>query len=201
MRLFAALDLPDEVLDAAALWWMEVSPRFDPNEWRDVPKENWHLTLAFYGEVTGHELRRLAEKLEECAMLARPLKLSLNGYGFFPKIHRPRVFWIGVEEVGRGGAMKALAGCCRRAGFASVAKTGAKSEPFYAHITLARRRGPPRPMSPQGFLDLPDVPQIRWEADRLCLYRSILGRTGARYRLVESFDLAGEDEERGVDVG
>lgn len=190
MRLFAALDPPEEVIDAIALWWTEACVNLPAGEWRDIPKQNWHLTLAFYGDVDGDCYDDLAEALAQCAHEAAPITLRLEGFGVFPRPDRARVFWIGIGNGGDTG-LRGLARCCRRQGFANVRKQTAKLEPFRGHITLARRRGLPGPITPACLAQMPEVTADQWQADCLRLYQSELHHDGARYRVLEEFELGG----------
>lgn len=188
MRLFAALSLPPAAREAIGVWWVEACTLLPAREWRDIPGENWHLTLAFFGDVEGGDVDDLAEQLAECASQAPPLDLRLSDFGVFPRPARAQVFWIGVDDAG-GRGLKGLAGCCRRAGFATVRKHGGKSEPFRGHITLARRRGPPDPIPMEVLAQMPQVPDITWSSGRLQLMRSVLHKDGARYQVMEEFEL------------
>lgn len=190
MRLFAALELSNEVRDAVAEWWIEASGNLHPDEWRDIPKEKWHLTLAFFGDVNGAEVDDLAEALEDCAAVAPIQSLCPCGFGMFPNPNRPNVFWIGVENRDGGGGLKPLAHCCRRAARATVRKRTAKDAVFRGHITLARRRGEPFPVDPGALAAMPPVPELCWQADAISLYQSELRPDGARYRILEQFELA-----------
>ena len=189
MRLFAAMPLPDEAIEAIGAWRVEACTYLPARDWRDIPSENWHLTLAFYGESDGVHVDELTDMLEECTRNKSSFNLRLAGFGVFPKPSRAQVFWIGVEDADEGGGMASLAGCCRRAGFATVRKGGVKSEPFRGHITLARRRGYPQPLPLDVLNRMSEVPEMAWEATHLHLMRSILHKDGARYQVLEEFAL------------
>jgi len=189
MRLFASLPLPREVIETIGIWRVEACTYLPAGDWRDLPSENWHLTLAFYGDVGGGQADELAEKLEECVSGVSSLRLKLAGFGVFPKPSRAQVFWIGVEDANGGGLLASLAGCCRRAGFATVRKRGAKSEPFRGHVTLARQRGYPQPLAMDVLSHMPQVPAMAWQAEHLHLMRSMLHKDGARYQVLEEFAL------------
>jgi len=191
MRLFAALDLTEAACEELAAWWVAASAFFPPELWRDIPAANWHLTLAFFGEVNADEANDLAEALAECAAQTPPLSLTFGGSGFFPRPSRPEVFWAGVREVGRGDGLPRLARCCRLAGRATVRKRSAKESPFRGHITLARGRGFPQAIEVEALSALPPLPDLSWQAERLLLYRSELHPDGARYRIFDEFLLAG----------
>ena len=195
MRLFAALELADEARDALAEWWVEACLQLEPSEWRDVPAHNWHLTLAFYGEVDGRDVADLAEALSSCAAQVEPFWLVTGGMGVFPSPKRPRVFWAGVNETAEGGMLKRLARCCRHEGHAMLRKREdhrgrGREAPFQAHVTMARARYPEflEPVDLNILRKMPPVPEISWQVERLGLYHSILKPEGARYHLLETYE-------------
>jgi len=187
MRLFAALELPEDVVNALVMWWQEASVFLPSTDWRSVPPHLWHLTLAFYGDVGADDADDLSEQLSECAALSPSLCLQTGGFGVFPSPVHPRVFWAGVDAVGDDKLLKRLAHCCRRAGHATVRKRSAKEAAFRAHITLARARCQVKPLAGESLLKLPPVPEIQWSADHLSLFQSILRPEGPQYRRLEIF--------------
>jgi len=195
MRLFVAIWPPQECVEELAAWWTGASVHLEGWGWRDVPKENWHLTLAFYGEVSGRALEPLAEALEACALAHPPLALTTAGMGVFPSPTRARVLWVGVEEANGGHGLARLAHCCRRALDATARVSGKrreKKQPFAAHITLARMRGEPLPMEMELLRDIPPPPRLQWQAEEICLMRSHLRPGEApHYEVLESFPLMG----------
>jgi len=191
MRLFAALDLSDDVRDEIAAWWTAAGIVLPAGEWRDVAKRNWHLTLAFYGEVGGDELDDLAGELADLAAGTGQLELQTGGCGVFPHPSRPRVFWAGAGMRGESGQLKHLARCCRQAGHVTLRKHTAKSEPFRGHLTLARAMPEASPLESELWQAMPEVPVLTWTAESLCLYASQLRPKGPIYRLVEAFEFKG----------
>ncbi len=195
MRLFAAIRPPEEVLDEIAEWWVAASVHLDALGWRELPRENWHLTLAFYGEVPGRALGALAEALEHVAGQAPLLELMTDGIGVFPTPSKPRVFWLGVEAT-RPEALRRLARGCMRA----LEQTGKvagkrreKKQPFVGHMTLARIRAELSvPVSEALLREIPRPPAIAWTADEVVLYRSHLRPEGARYQVIETFPMGVE---------
>ncbi len=193
MRLFAAIEIPESVVDEISTWWQGACLHLPAAEWRDIPKQNWHLTLAFFGDMPGQNADALAEALAACAHEALPIRLKLGDPGVFPGENRARVFWLGVEDA-RGdvtgtGKLKALARCCRHTGRATLRKRTAKEEPFRGHVTLARKRGFPVPLSAETLAGIPRPPEAEWTANSLALFQSELHRDGARYRVLEEFSL------------
>lgn len=194
MRLFAAIDMPEFVADEIAAWWQGACLHIPAAEWRDIPRQHWHLTLAFFGDLSGRDVDMLAESLAICAHETPPIRLKLGNPGVFPGEVRARVFWLGVEDAMGAGALKALARCCRHAGHATLRKRTAKEEPFRGHVTLARRRGFPGLLSGEIRTGMPQPPEVEWTANSLALFQSELHRSGVRYRILEAFDLAGQDD-------
>jgi RNA 2',3'-cyclic 3'-phosphodiesterase len=190
MRLFASLAIPDEIRDELHAWWEAANAGFSPAEWRDVPPRNWHLTLAFYGDVDGRETDDLAEALGECARGHAPMTLRTRGFGAFPNPMRPRVLWAGIEdEPGSEGSLIRLARCCRLAGRATVRKRSARDEPFRGHVTLARASQSALPIGAEAMQAMPEVPFMSWTVGTLLLMQSILRPEGAQYRILEAFPL------------
>lgn len=189
MRLFAALEIPEDVKQEISLWWQLIYPRLGSDLWRAVLPHQWHMTLAFYGDVSGRDADDLAEMLAICADASPRLQLCLTSCGIFPQACRPRVFWAGVQPLSADPALKHLARCCRRAGHVTVRNRTAREAPFRAHITLARANGHVPALL--DFQTLPPVPELCWQADHLCLFQSILHADGAQYCQLERFECRG----------
>jgi len=190
MRLFAALELPDEIRDAMLDWWALAGSHLDASQWRDVSPHLWHVTLAFYGEVSGHDADDLAEQLAECAAATPALTLQCAGVGVFPDSMRPKVCWLGADEAGERQHLKHLARCCRHAGHVTVRKHSAREAPFRGHVTMARFQGQGPALPDRVCEAMPEPPLLTWRVNRLCLFQSILRPEGPQYRRLETFTLA-----------
>jgi 2'-5' RNA ligase len=166
VRLFAAIDPPAQVCEelTAAL------P--DPIEGlRYVPRDQWHVTLAFYGDVAEDKLPLLLAGLERVAGRSRPLRLRLATGGTFPRQPvKARVLWVAMD--GEVDELRRLADRCAGAG--RRARIAMETRAFRAHLTLARAR--------QGTVDandavaaLADFTSSWWTVDSLRLVHSQLG--------------------------
>ena len=91
MRLFVALTPPREAV--AQLWSAAAEVREAQPDLRWTPSEQWHLTLAFLGEVDDAPRLDLTERLARAAGRCAPLTLSLRGAGRFGD----RVLWTRVD--------------------------------------------------------------------------------------------------------
>ncbi|OLT46331.1 RNA 2',3'-cyclic phosphodiesterase, partial [Cellulosimicrobium sp. CUA-896] len=136
MRLFAAL-YPDDAAAAhldLALGGVRAHEQVRPGgaplvRW--VPREQWHVTVSFFGEVPDGAVPDLTAALAEAAALTPPLVLALRGAGVFDR----RVLWVGVG--GDSDGLRALS-----AGAAAAAEDvgvhGDRRPRRRAHVTVAR---------------------------------------------------------------
>lgn len=179
VRLFTAVIPPAPILDGLEVF---VEPRryADP-ELRWTLPDNWHLTLAFFGDVSDDRVEPLVEALD--GVRGRPFPLVLDGAGAFPDPAAGRVLFRGVND----GATEitALARKVRTAADrVGVPSDNAKHRP---HLTLARRR---RAGELSRWLRIVEsFPPARFEVDHFALIESELRPSGARYRVLRSFTL------------
>ncbi|HJZ12150.1 MAG TPA: RNA 2',3'-cyclic phosphodiesterase, partial [Acidobacteriota bacterium] len=110
--------------------------------------------------------------------------IRLRGCGFFPNARRPAVLWCGVDCDELGGLQHEIDNRLAALDFEK------ETRPFSAHLTLARFR------DPHGLFWLAkEVEKIKdsdwgqFPAKEITLYQSILHRTGAEYRALETFPL------------
>jgi 2'-5' RNA ligase len=153
--------------------------------WRVVREEGLHVTIRFLGEVDPARHDAWDPAWREAAGVTRPLRLRLGGAAFAPSPARPRVVWLAVHDETGDGSLARLAdrveGAARSQGFAAAAR------PFSAHVTLARVRRRLRARAEA----LPAVYDLgAFTADRLVLYRSLLGPGGAVYEELSSYAFA-----------
>jgi len=187
VRLFVAVVPPVEVTEHLAQF---VEPRREvrDDDLRWASEENWHVTLAFLGEVPERKTDELEERLERAARKRPPMRLRLAGAGAFPNAAEARVLWTGVH--GDRTALSHLATGTR----ASATKAGIEvaGRRFSPHLTLARLR---RPVDVTRWLRIfEEYEGPEWTADRIELIASRLGQgpnRGAAYDTVGEWPLLG----------
>jgi 2'-5' RNA ligase len=187
--MFAALVPPEHVVEDLAEFLgprQEAEPGF---RWT-VP-EQWHVTLAFMGNVVDRSYDDLLERLGRAAARRHPLELTLVGGGAFPNPARAKVLYAAVEANGREADLRHLAVGAR----AAATKAGADAEGgrFHPHITLARVGRPAEVTRWLRVLDAYRGPT--WQATEVTLIESHLGegpRRRPRYETVGSFPLGRE---------
>ncbi len=96
MRLFVALVPPDDVLAEIAEGFARYRREWSDLRW--MPREQWHVTLAFLGEVDEALLGPLEERLSRAVSRHDAMTMTFTGTGAFPSPARARVFWTGLTE-------------------------------------------------------------------------------------------------------
>ena len=128
MRLFVALELPEEVKDRLA----SLTGGLPGVRW--VRPENYHLTLRFIGEVAGYMADELDLALAN--IRAKPFELSLSGLGTFEKAGRVQSLHVVAERTpGLAHLQTKIETALQRAGLPAERKR------FAPHVTLARTDG------------------------------------------------------------
>lgn len=124
MRVFVALNIPQEIKNRLALLSNEISG----DGITPVKAENQHITLRFIGDCDSREQKDIVERLKEIRY--KPFECRVCGVGVFPSENYIRVVWAGTES---DQALEGLAKDIskRLHGFG-------KDERFSAHLTLAR---------------------------------------------------------------
>lgn len=169
MRLFVAIVPPAQVLAELA---DAVAPlRAARPELRWTTEADWHLTLAFLGEVTDRVLPDLTVRLERAAARHPARQLAIRGGGAFPGPRRARVVWAGIESgVDLAPLAASVAAGARRAG----APPPDEGRRYRAHLTLARCRD--QADVSELTSDLARFAGRPWIADSVRLIRSNPGR-------------------------
>ena len=138
MRLFVAIVPPPDVLGELAA---VVAPlRAAQPELRWTGPEDWHLTLAFLGEVAETTVPGLSARLARAAARHQVQHLAVRGGGAFPGPARARVLWAGIEADGRH--LAALAASVAAGALRAGAGPPDEGRRYRPHITLARCREP-----------------------------------------------------------
>ncbi len=178
MRLFIAIELPDDLKSALDSLGMDVPGA------RWVPPEQLHLTLAFLGEVEEKTAEEVSERL---ALIDSPsFQFCFSGTGCFPNRRRPRVLWAGL--VPSPGLMR-LAG--RVHGVVLACGIPLEERPFSPHITLARLRFPAA-MEVEAFFSMPQKLKLPpFSVREFTLFQSRLTPSGAVHIPIRTFPLAG----------
>jgi 2'-5' RNA ligase len=181
LRLFTALDLPDDI----ALRLLALMKGVPGAKWR--PRENLHLTLRFFGDVAEPVADEIDAELMRVADATAPFDLQLKAAGSFGGAE-PHTLWVGAAD---SAQLNKLAADCERA----ARRAGLKPAPrkFAAHVTLAYL-GVGVPLDRvQGFESRLGLFETRpFRIENLRLYSSVTRKSApSLYRLEAEYALAG----------
>ena len=171
LRLFLALRLPDDVLDAIERWQRE-----ELRDVRVVPREHLHVTLAFLGGRPAQELEAIVAALRAAAAEAREVRLRPLRYR-----ETRSVGMLVLDD--HGGAAAALAEDVQRR-LEELGVYRREQRSWLPHLTVARFRERPR-LSPA------EPPARTFVPSDAAAYVSRLRSTGAQYDVLESVALGG----------
>lgn len=193
MRLFIALELPPEAVQAADRIAKELKASGADVKW--VKPEAMHLTLKFLGETPEGQVADISEALGGACQGRQSLALSLKGCGAFPSPQKPQVVWLGLD-----GQTSALTDLAREMeerlellGFPPERRS------FKAHLTLGRLRRGPRGGGKRGGSAAPLARALAVRADyqgpdfragKVVLLQSTLTPAGPIYKPLAEFELA-----------
>lgn len=183
VRIFIALAPPDDAKEELA---RELRPAYDAYpgmRWNRI--EDWHVTLAFLGELPVATVPLLRPRLAALAAARRPVRLALRGGGHFDE----RVLWSGIDGDLEG--LHLLATEVR----AVVEECGVAlaDRPLRPHLTLARSRRNEPSCAVEAAAGLSTFTGRPWQAERLHLVGSNFGRGPGpiRYRDIEAWSFGG----------
>lgn len=177
MRLFVALDFPDEVRSAIRNLIARLKPLARNARW--VRPEAMHITLKFIGETNDAKIDSIRSALAPIHS-GKPVEMHFRGVGFFPDERRPRVAWCGVEVSPNLSQLAAdVEFALEPLGIPREARA------FVPHLTLARIQSPGRldelirAAKESAALDFGTARETEFH-----LIESILKPSGAEYKRV-----------------
>lgn len=171
-RMFIGLDLAGQDKLAIASW-REKHLSGIPD--KPVPVENFHITLAFLGQVSSDKIEALEQGL--AAIESSAMTLTTTELGCFIK---PQILYLGVQL---SEPLARLAKACRALSHNLGLATQYHS--YQPHITLSRKHREPQPVAAPA-------PQLPLSFKQFHLFESVSAKqAGAppRYLKRLSFDL------------
>jgi 2'-5' RNA ligase len=165
-RLFVGIWPPPEVMDVLSRF---ERPAIDAVRW--TTPDQWHVTLAFLGDVKRSQIAEVGSALE--AGTARAAAATEACLGPATRRVGRSILCVPVE------GLDDLAALLRDALGPLVPAAGLE-RPFHGHLTLARARGRRTMPAPLAGHPL----ERRWRVREVGLVRSQLDPSGARYTTV-----------------
>jgi RNA 2',3'-cyclic 3'-phosphodiesterase len=184
LRLFVAVDVPDDVKAGVAAFVSEYRTRVPVARW--TGEAGWHVTLKFLGSTWPRSMETVREGVAAAAEGVASFETRITEAGVFPSARRARVVWAGLDDA--SGAFRRLSASLDSL-LAEIVEP--ERRPFTPHLTLARLN-PPRDIG-EFAPDLVGRPVTSrtFSVDRLVLYRSHLSPRGATYESLQEAALIG----------
>ncbi len=169
-RLFFALDINPQDKRAIATW----RQHYLALPYKAIAEENFHITLAFLGEVSTWQQQALIEhagKLAHHIKVAQNNVLHLTHCGLFKK---PQVLFLGLTDTPMW--LKSLAAQLSE----KAIQLGISQEqrPYCPHISLYRKA-----KTPESHLSC----NLTLEINSFSLYQSISTANGVQYRALSTW--------------
>ncbi len=177
MRLFIAIDLPEEVKEELAKAQNSLKSEKD----KITIARELHLTLKFIGEVSDDEVDNIKKSLSKIKF--KPFKLTLNGTGVFPSEKFIRVAWVGIQE---NDELMQLAKAIKES-----LPEYKEDYPFSAHLTLARIKYLENKEEFVNKVKNLNIKPLTFEVAEFKLYKSTITPKGPIYEELEKIKSKG----------
>lgn len=179
LRLFVAIDLPEDVRTLVEQGVAPLRERFPQARW--VPTRNQHVTLKFLGTTWPRLVDQVIQTVGEVAGAHHALETRVAELGAFPSARRARVLWVGLDDP--AGRLAAIASALDEA---LAEHFRPEKRAFTPHLTVARFDPPIRLDDDLAEVGVESRPfGVEW----LVVYRSHLQRPAPVYEAIATFPL------------
>lgn len=168
MRVFIAVDLPQEVKGELAL----VQRQLSSAPAKMSLAHDFHLTLKFLGEIAPAKVDVVKSCLSRVSF--KRFTASFSGIGVFPSESYVRVVWVGIEPEDEFMQLQKKIDD-------ALDKEFPKEKGFKPHITLARVKFVSDKRQFQQQLQQIKIQNVKFAVDSFKLKRSTLSREGVVY--------------------
>jgi RNA 2',3'-cyclic 3'-phosphodiesterase len=179
MRLFIAIDIPDDI-KISTDGFIRDARYAQNNGVVYVKPDNFHITLKFIGETDPVKIEAISGALEEISF--EPFRLRVAGTGSFPEGELARVLWIGLHDT---EPLARIASAVDRRLFTTGIPRDTR--PFSPHLTIARVKKELNTAMTDLLRSAKDLPFGNFTVNAFHIYRSVLGAGGPVYTKIRSF--------------
>ncbi len=179
MRLFSAVGVPDDIAQRLSMF------RGGLTEAKWVEPADFHVTLAFFGEIDGVQADDLAEALGE--LDAAPVDVRLTSLGVFGADHPHSIVALAEKTPKLLSLEAAHRSICARLGVRLEARR------YTPHVTLGRLRRTSAGEVAVWLSQQPVLPTCAWTAKNFAIYSSRTSRGGGPYVAECEFSLGNAD--------
>ncbi len=181
-RVFIAIDVGDEIRNAAAEYSGRLQKEFPRLKVRWERPEKFHITLRFEPKADERMMDELFESMKAAAATTCSFELLVLQTGAFVQRRGNAVLWLGFEE-GTPAELAKLA--------AKLLPNEDRDRPFKPHLTIARTRDSGAVKELIERHKMSSFPRISHRVDELLLYESLLSPSGSTYEVIGSESLCG----------
>ncbi|MEI7899785.1 MAG: RNA 2',3'-cyclic phosphodiesterase [bacterium] len=184
MRAFLAITLPDEIKARLAATVQRLAPLAIEAKW--YTQDQFHLTLAFLGEVSPAILPHVAAAADRVCSALPAFTCQAEGLGFFGTKRNPKSLWAGVAPTLELMTLHEKL-------WKELKKFGYENDgdEFHPHITFGRCRESARNHPVVEALDSAEGSDFgEWKVTRVTLFESRLTPRGPIYRTLGHSALA-----------
>lgn len=180
IRIFFAIILPKDISHSVIELIDLLKKHYPSIKW--TRHENLHLTLQFLPAVHSEDLDSLITHVHQELLTARPFQIQFDQLELFPTIYRPTVISLRATPNEPQAELATLIG-----NGISTAHYKTEHRSFRSHLTLARLD-----RSRKTHIDLSQfrIPTNAFCVDSVTLFKSELSKTGSRYSILHTFNLA-----------
>ncbi|WP_026376876.1 RNA 2',3'-cyclic phosphodiesterase [Aestuariibacter salexigens] len=169
MRAFIGLDISAPQKLAIDAWRQKALPALP----KAVPAANFHITLAFLGNIDARQQETLISNLD--SLIEKTFSLELDITGWFKK---PQVLWIGCEHIPEQLAKLAAS----TASAARASSIQVRTDTYTPHVTLAHKvKEPPAALF---------TPSVQCHFGQFHLFESLSTAHGVTYPIRHTWPLS-----------
>lgn len=177
-RIFIAINIDDKTkrfIETKISGWKETLPL----KW--IPKDNWHLTLAFLGYIEDQDLEQLAVNLKQAISTMPIFDIHLTNFTWGPKKERPKMLWLKGEKDENLTNLRITIET-------AVTNQEIDKKEFRPHITLARVSS--GLLNKKPLLEIDTQTNIMVPVASVEIMESVAEKGKRKYYVMESIDLS-----------
>jgi len=149
------------------------------------PKEKFHITLKFLGDIEETILIKITEELKHKLTNFGSFSVEYKSLGTFPNLKQARVVWIAEQDKEKKvyGLNKTIEGMLKNYNFKD------ESNRFHPHITLGRVKGICGIKEVIELMQQHEHESITDFASEVCIMKSTLTRSGSLFDIIDIIKL------------
>jgi 2'-5' RNA ligase len=181
IRSFIAINLPPDIKNYLGNLVNDLKRLNPSSNFKWVRPEGLHFTLHFLGYLDEKQLEQVKKIIQQSVDQSPTVTATLEALDGFPNLNRPRVLFVGCQEIGNRTIKKIQARIGKQ-----LEEIGNEVDQrtWQMHITLARLKVPDKIR-----LSKTKIQELKFTIQGVDLMKSELSREGAHYTILQPFPL------------